>query len=318
MGRRSAGETLARILLAFARKPVWSQADLAAMCEVSVRTVKTRLLDLQGAGFHVSAEKDPPHVYWTAPEGWFPGGRVVREADASLIVRLLHRVPETASVRRALRAVEKQPREPLSSERQSDSELRLGLLEDAARERKVVELDYYTASRDAESRRSISIHRIFHGPHVRVLATCHQSGMLKFFRGDRMRSVRLTGAEAFRPTSEAEVDALLSTSVNWFHRPGGVVVCRFSVRLPEARWVTANLPVAPFVEQPVPGGVRIELRTTALDLIARFVVGLGDAAQVETPELQRAVTMIARRALAAATRSGAKPRQNRAARHSTK
>jgi predicted DNA-binding transcriptional regulator YafY len=176
----------------------------------------------------------------------------------------------------------------------------LASLEDAARDQRVVEAEYFSASRGVEGRRSLSIHRILHSGHVRVLATCHRTGALKFFRADRFRNVRARPAETFRPALEDEVESFLSTSLDWFRTSADAALCRFTVRLPEARWVRSNLPSAPFVDEPVPGGMRFEVRTTGVEPLARFVVGLGGAARAETRELQQAVAALALGALAQA------------------
>jgi len=74
------------------------------------------------------------------------------------------------------------------------------------------------------------------------------------------------------------------------------------VRLPEARWVALNLPSGLTVDphEGVADGVRVRCSTAAVLRVARFVVGLGEAARVDTPELAGCVRELARGALAGA------------------
>ena len=67
----------------------------------------------------------------------------------------------------------------------------------------------------------------------------------------------------------------------------------FVVRDPEARWVKDSLPV-PAEHEPCEGGLRFAASTAALTVLARFIAGLGEAAQAESPELIEAVTELAK------------------------
>ena len=70
------------------------------------------------------------------------------------------------------------------------------------------------------------------------------------------------------------------------------------VRDPESAWVARNLPDDRIAHEAVSGGMRFQIETSALTMLARFVVGLGDAARPETTELADAVANLARGALA--------------------
>jgi hypothetical protein len=71
----------------------------------------------------------------------------------------------------------------------------------------------------------------------------------------------------------------------------------FFVSDPDARWVARNLS-AGMQAEPVPGGIRVTVETSALPVLGRFVVGLGAAAKPLTPALQGEVARLARGALA--------------------
>jgi hypothetical protein len=51
--------------------------------------------------------------------------------------------------------------------------------------------------------------------------------------------------------------------------------------------------------EPLGDGVRLSVTTAGVTVLARFVVGLGDAARAETPELLAEVTRIAQASLRA-------------------
>ncbi len=50
MGRRSAGSTMAAVVAAFARRPTWTQFELAAEVDTTVRVVRRHLRQLVAAG----------------------------------------------------------------------------------------------------------------------------------------------------------------------------------------------------------------------------------------------------------------------------
>ena len=301
MGRRSAGETIACILLAFRREPVWAQAALAVHCKVDARALRARLLELQAAGFPLIQDRDPPKVYWAVPAGWFPGGRALSDKEAKLAARLIRRLPEGAARERVLGILDSRSGSEAAGVRARDArEAMLVSLEDALQERRVVRVNYFSASRGVESQRPLSIQRIFPGDRARVIAICHRTGRLQTFRVDRFRSVQPTSGEAFRTATDQEIEAEMRSSVNWYRAPTDAVLCRFTIRLPEAHWIRSNLPVAPFTEKHGPDGIQFEVHTAGVEVLARFVVGLGSIAKAETKELQRAVVMLALGALAQA------------------
>lgn len=297
MGNRSTGKTLATIFVALLERRTWSQADLARRCGVGVPAIRTRLAELVDAGVPLECESDPPHVYWSVPRSWFPNGRVVESKDLALVARLLRRLQPTKEVVRALRAMAGQERQPADREHTERYPEVLGALEDAARDRRVATIDYYTTSRGDRSSRDVSIHRVLHGDRVRILATCHRSGTLKFFRVDEISRASVIESSRAREVTVDEVNAFLATSVDGYRAPREAILCSFAVRFPEGRWVQRNLPRGAFEAEHLPDCIRFTIRTAGLEPLARFVVGLGAAAKSETPELQVAVHELALGAL---------------------
>jgi hypothetical protein len=108
---------------------------------------------------------------------------------------------------------------------------------------------------------------------------------------------RLDPKEAFRPASPAALEAHERASLDGFHGAGTLTREAFFVSDPDARWVARNL-LDGMKADPVPGGVRVTVETSALPVLGRFVVGLGAAAKPLTPALLGEVARIARGALA--------------------
>jgi len=173
------------------------------------------------------------------------------------------------------------------------------LAEEATVGRGVLHINYFTASRGVLEWRDVSPARLLIGPPARLLAICHRSGSLKWFRVDNIVAGTQASSADFRPAAPAEVDALLASSLDGFHGGDAAIDCRFFVRNPDARWVVANLPPG-VAATSGDDGIVVTHRTAALLPLARFVVGLGGAVRVDTPALAALVSYLASAALGAA------------------
>src|SRR5690606_14164144 len=96
MGTRSSYSTIARVIHAFTEHDTWTQSALATHVGVQSRTLRTLLVDLQESGMPLHRDEDHPHVYWTVPRGWFPGGVVFEQKDWPVLVDAIARVPDAA------------------------------------------------------------------------------------------------------------------------------------------------------------------------------------------------------------------------------
>lgn len=321
MGQRSATETLFAIVSAFIEERTWAQAALARKLEITVPAVRKRLEELR-AGGSVPLERDdsdPPQVYWSVPKGWYPGALIFKRDEIADLLRTLARAPHNAARSRVLKlvlarlpsqATASDPGTPIdptmfrTPEVDAAEEQWLGVVEDAASKRVALRMRYYTASRRDEGWRHASVHRVDVGARSRFVATCHRTGALRWFRVANVLHAALDPAEPFRAVARAALEAFERESVAGYHEEGPVVRCAFVVRDPEAAWVARNLLDGMKHEKATGGGVRVSVDTTAVVAVARYVVGLGGAAVVETPELAREVTSLARGALANAGTSG--------------
>lgn len=298
MGRRSQTETLSGILRCFLTERTWTQAALARELEVSVKTVRSKLEELEAAGYRFERQDDHPHVYWSLPKIWAPGGVTLPEADARELVRhVLRTRPSTRRDELVARVLNALPPRPTADAAaavtpllQSEADM-LGLCEDAAAQRVPVRAAYFSASSGIVSERCLSIHRLV-AADLRCLATDHRSGELRWFRIDRIQRGRLDATEPFVAIDGPTLDAFVRASADGFHSKDEREIVCFFVRHPDARWVVGALPVPMQVEW-VDGGARCSVDTAAVRVIARFVTGLGPAATCESARLRRAVAELA-------------------------
>lgn len=306
MGQKTAGESVAAIIQAFVKRRTWQQAELARAVDLGVPALRKRLFELKASGMPLGDDRDPPHVYWSVPKTWFPGGIALEGRDVEALFRLLGRMPKSRERDRLMRAaLDCLPGKPaptravVTPEVSAPEEKFLGVVEDAAGRRRPLRFRYYSASRGSDSLRHASVHCVVVGPPARFVATCHREGRLKWFRVDNVTDASVDEGVEFRAADEGEVDDLVAGSLDGYYDPKTKKERHtFFVREPEARWVAKNLLDGMRVEEER-GGIRVAAVTTAVSRLARYVVGLGDAAQAETPALRDEVLRLARGAAAA-------------------
>lgn len=268
--------------------------------------VREKLKELQGV-FRLEREEDHPHVYWSVPRDWFPGGVVFTREQLPELLRHLVRLPQSKArdglLETVLRNVPKgggadtlpgAVMPPAATKQEEDY---LSLVEDAASQKRSLWLRYFTASRGQISIRHASVHRVVLGRPARFIATCHRDDTLKWFRVENIVSAHLDAEERYRPSTAAAVDAFLGASVDGFNAGGATAELSFVVREPEANWVQTNLLPTMKLTTLTRGRIRVTVETNAILQVARYVVGLGGAATAETPALAEAVEVLARGAL---------------------
>jgi predicted DNA-binding transcriptional regulator YafY len=302
VGQRSNTETIVAILKAFLDQRTWKQAELARHVGVQPATIHKRLVELSACGIPLEREKDHPHVYWSVPKSWYPGGVLFTGDQVADMFRQLSRLPKSKARNRLVETLltylpagnanpavippETTPRE----------EEHLPAIEDSANREMALRFRYFTAGRGNEALRHASVHRVALGPPARFVATCHRTGALKWFRVDNVSDAKLDPDERYRSADPKVVDALLRESLDGFHDGGPPADYEFFVSDPDARWVARNLLEEMRAEE-VPGGIRVSVHTAALRRLARFVVGLGEAAKPSTPALEAEVAKLASGAL---------------------
>jgi predicted DNA-binding transcriptional regulator YafY len=314
MGRRSPAETLAAIVAAFHKQRTWRQVELGKEIGVDSRTIRANLELLAATGrFPLERLPEGAHVYWSLPKSWFPGGAAIAAEDVGPLARLLARAPRGKLRDRMLAMLLAcaPPREPGAVALETMEPPPLGEKEDrmlelaqtAAAHRVALAVRYYTAGRGEETKRWLSVHRIETGEHPRLVAFCHKRNELRTFRVDRIRGALMDPGVRFQHVDEAEVTSFIARSVDGYHGDAKEPVrCVFFVGDPEALWVEGNL-LSPMRATRVDGGIEVTVHTTGIERVARYVVGLGGAAVVSTPELREQVRALAQGALAAMTKA---------------
>lgn len=301
MGTRSATETLVGILLAFHEQRTWKQADLSQHLGIGTRALRQRLEEFRDAGkIRFEREEDPPHVYWSVPKGWVPGGILLSGDEAAQVLRLLARLPQSSDRDKLLKRftghVGEQPATNATPLR--GNEQILHAVEDAATRQVPLRFDYFSTSRGEHRVRIASIHKVVGGDRWRFVATCHDRDRLSWFRVDNVLSAACASDEAFRKIDEEALSQFQATSIDGFAANTQPVRVSFVARYPEARWVRTNLPdEEQFMTKEVDGGIQFSCETTAVELVARFVVGLGSAVTACSPELHARVIALAQQIL---------------------
>lgn len=305
MGRKSSTESIAGVLLAFLECRTWKQADLARRLGVERKTLKRILDDLAAGGLKLEQEEDPPHVYWSVPKTWFPGGVAFRGDDLSELVRVLQLAPQSPKRDRLLGIIATTAtglrgtataNAILTRSLTPEEETVLAALHKAAEQRVALRVKYFTLSRGDLATRSLSVHRLLVDV-GRFIATCHRDGRLKWFRIDGVQAVQ-TSDEPHRAVSDEDVTRLIDESVDGYHSGTPPIDCIFRVDASVARWVKAQLPM-PFDAEDGTGFTRFRAKTSGPLALARFLVGLGGAVQVETEQLAALMKGLASSALAA-------------------
>ncbi len=302
MGQRSSTETIVAILKAFLDTRTWKQADLARHIGIQPATLHKRLVELQASGIPLQDEREHPHVFWSVPKNWYPGGVLLTGEQVTEVFRQLSRIPKGKARNQFLESLLRFLPAPgataaiIAAETTAREEQHLPVIEDAATQKVVLQFRYLTVTSGKEAMRHASVHRVIVGPPARFVATCHRSGELKWFRIENVTDARLDAKEPFREADSKVVDAHLRGSLDGFHDGGAPVQHVFFVSDPDARWAARNLMDGMQCEE-VPGGIRVTLEGSAAKRLARFVVGLGGAAKPLTPDLAREVTALAEGAL---------------------
>lgn len=147
---------------------------------------------------------------------------------------------------------------------------RVESLRQAVRDRRRIEIDYYSYGRDELTTRRIDPYRVVADQGQWYLsAWCHQADGERLFRVDRIRSVRATGELFEAPDQPPEP--------GYDFDPRGTVV---RLRLaPAVRWVIDQYPTLDVDEEP-DGGVVVTLAVSARPWLERLLLRLGPDAEV--------------------------------------
>jgi len=178
----------------------------------------------------------------------------------------------------------------------------LELLREAITERRPVDLEYYTYSRDALTRRRVEPHLVFASVgHWYMSGYCHLAQDKRMFRLDRIKTLSLIDA-AFEQPVDGEAE--LPPPLFYVPDPDDIRV-RLRVTSQIAQWLSeyggilpAGLPIES--SKDIRGGKReLTFRTSAFAWLEKLLLRFGDDIEVvEPPELAERTREAAQRILA--------------------
>lgn len=172
----------------------------------------------------------------------------------------------------------------------------LGLLREAVTGRRRVDLEYYTYSRDALTRRMVDPHLVFASlGHWYVSGYCHLAQDRRLFRLDRIKSIELT--EEHFPEPE-DGDAELPPPLIYVPGPNDVRVKLRVAR--DIEWLADPAYLAVETSKELRGGRReLVFRTSAFEWLEKLLIRFGsDVEVVEPVELAERMREAAKRILA--------------------
>jgi predicted DNA-binding transcriptional regulator YafY len=309
MGARDHYETITRVIQAFAGQRTWQQAELARAVGIQPRRLRTLLLGLSESGMPLEKEDEHPHVYWSVPPHWVPGGVIFDAEDWDVLVDAVLRIADPTRKERLLGrllsgrrtispagGVERLNRAVAATPLTVEEHTMLLLVERSLLEAVPLEIHYYSASRGQLGWRVISPQKVIMEPRARLVAYCHTNRALRWFRLDSIQRGRLAPGQSRQDVPDGELEAFLATSVDGF-RDGTEQELAFRVRSPEAAWVRGNLLPGMTIDNDAPGDeLRVVARGAAL-VVARYIVGLGGAAAAEAEPLRSLVRQLAEAAI---------------------
>ncbi|MCX6465978.1 MAG: YafY family protein [Pseudonocardiales bacterium] len=252
------------------------------------------LIDLSFAGDTVSVTEDAGMRR--------PLRLTTAEATALLVaLRTLAEQPgvvDTGAVRRATAKIEKAVGDAgpagVAVDLTGEEEATAAAVRHALEDGRALRIVYYTAGRDAVSRRVVDPMRLLIADGRSYLeAWCRKAEGVRLFRLDRVEDVAVLDEPAAPPPDAEPTDVSAGA-----YRPRADHASAVLLLEPDALWVSEYYPVEEVVEQP-DGRVRVLMRFADPAWLVRLVLGLGGGARVlEPPALAEAVVARAREALA--------------------
>ncbi|VEP17005.1 Helix-turn-helix type 11 domain protein [Hyella patelloides LEGE 07179] len=281
-----------------------TQKSLAEALEVSDRTIRSDLDFLRDRFLAPLEYQKNKGWHYTAPDWRLPsislsqgelfaltlGARMLENYSGSAyinelrsaIARLSERLPEATWVDLQKIADEKILFSPGASIN-LDPEI-WHKLEKACKKLKSVWMEYFTASRNASSERQLDPYllHIYRGTNPYVIGFCHKRQEVRWFRIDRIRSLKVLEEEF---TVRPDFDGLGHLAMIFQHEVGDV---------PQPVEIWFDTATAPFVSERrwhpsqelikhQDGSLTLQMSVSGLNDIKRWVLGYGKGAIVKSP-----------------------------------
>lgn len=297
MGTRSAEQTAAFLIARLLAERTCEQAELARHMGMTVQGLRKRLRALEKA-IPLTRDEEDGRVHWSVPPAWIPGGLRLSRDDFGALLRLLARLPRSDTRDRLLRLIAgaakgadpvaegaiEVPSRPVAS-------TVLDTVEIARERHSSLRVSYRSEREAAERSRHFSPHHLQLGDRPRVAAICHESGTLKWFRLDAVRTAVLDKDEPWREVDGSQLDAFVRGSFDGWHGERDETLA-FVVRHDAWERVERLLPMlrGKHRTERLTDGVRVTIETSGRAALARFLAGQGDGlVRVESGELREAV-----------------------------
>jgi proteasome accessory factor C len=170
-------------------------------------------------------------------------------------------------------------------------------VEDALRSRREIEVEYYTASRDAMTERTLRPYgTVFHQGHWYVVAYCLGRRRELPFRVDRIKAIRVLD-RAYEIPKGFDISRYEREEMYLPVRGDKDVRIRFDAHL--ARWIREEVPRGSISELD-DGGIVLHLSTAHFEWLIRWLLPFGCHAEVlAPPSLRQRMLDVSRETLAA-------------------
>lgn len=307
MGTRSHYESVTRVVQAFVARSTWTQAELARQIGVESRAVKRLLASLAASGMPLERDEDHPHVFWSVPKKWFPGGVFFDEEDWEVLVHVVLLIKDERrrtklmgrllSGRNLVDGAERLTLGVVGTVLTSEEQETVLLVERSFLEDRPLHIRYFSGSSGQLRDRLISPQRLVTEPRSRLAAYCHENNELRWFRIDNIERAGIEPNTKRHAVDQYKVDSFVASSVDGF-QDGSEVELAFVVDGPATNWVRGNLLPGMRVESQSGKKLRVVANGGAV-VVARFVAGLGGAAVAEGAALRQLVRDTAQKSIKA-------------------
>ncbi|ORV40424.1 protein pafC [Mycolicibacter engbaekii] len=153
------------------------------------------------------------------------------------------------------------------------------VVRDAVRRQRVLAIDYYAASRDSLSHRTVDpIRVVLIGAHSYLEAWCREAEGVRLFRFDRIDGAQLRD----EPSAPPEPARKAETDTSLFDADPALPVAVVRVA-PSAAWMFEYYPMQTLAELP-DGWREAQLTYASEDWLTRLLLGMGDEVQVMAPQ----------------------------------
>lgn len=284
--------------------------ELAALCEVTARTVKR---DLQSLRYDFAA----PLRYVRAHGGYgyatpfnltappLSEGELLSLCLVITLAPALRQTPFAPALQRSLQKLRLMLPEPYQAVVDEDplisalpdaappprieAAIHFNTLLQAIERRRQARMTYYTLSRDAESTRVVDPYHLFYRRGMWYLhGWCHLRGEARDFALERIRQLELLATE-FPPPDYAAIRAALDRRFSIMRAGSATVAIRFDAvwarRVRERVWHPTQQ-----IEELPDGACILRMTVDGLDSVARWILGFGRHARpLEPLELVRQV-----------------------------